>query len=203
MVTKKIISFTWKSQQMERTFQISCLSLFHSWPRQVQLYRVRIINPTWIYYHFYFSQSTILFGWWHLGCGAGLLGERGGVCLKHSPALPFRRYGLPLYSSFGWSGMCWMKSPGWQFKTVQILSITSMGRCFAVPVQIAEIVGGLIPVFSANCFWFMSFIANNTFNRNFTIHITPFFTLNYSRIIQKIQYEKRNTISTLENKFLK
>ena len=44
------------------------------------------------------------------------------------------------------------QSSCWQFKTSQILSITSTGGCFAVFVQIADIVGGLIPVFIASSF---------------------------------------------------
>ncbi len=45
-----------------------------------------------------------------------------------------------------------IKSLGWQSNTAQILSRASIGRCFTVPVQIAEIVDGLIPVISANSF---------------------------------------------------
>ena len=46
--------------------------------------------------------------------------------------------------------LCSKKSPGWHSKTSHILSSTSIGKCLAAPVQIADIVGGLIPVFSAS-----------------------------------------------------
>ena len=78
------------------------------------------------------------------------------------------------------SGMCSMRSPGWQLSTVQILSRTSTGICFAAPVHNAEIVDGRTPVLSASSFWFMSLIANSTFVRNLII-TTPSFMKIVSR----------------------
>ena len=43
------------------------------------------------------SYLIVLSRWWHLGCGAGLLGERGGVRLKHSPRPTFRAIWLDCF----------------------------------------------------------------------------------------------------------
>ena len=99
-------------------------------------------------------------------------------------------YGVlfPVFSYSFSSGIYSMKSPGWQFNTVQILSITSTGRCFAEPVQIAEIVGCLTPVFSDNCICVISFIASNTFSRNLIIHPPSFYRSLYQNAsIQSIR----------------
>ena len=48
------------------------------------------------------------------------------------------------------------KSPGWQSRASQSLSITSTGMWRAAPVQRADIVGGRIPVTSASCFCVIS-----------------------------------------------
>ena len=44
-----------------------------------------------------------------------------------------------------------------------------MGKCFAELLQIAEIVGGRIPVLSAKSFWVISLTASMTFTLNFII----------------------------------
>ena len=74
--------------------------------------------------------------------------------------------GQPPHSA---SGTYSIKSAGWQSSTEQILSNPSMGKCFTVPRQIAEIVGGRMPVRSANSFCVISRIASITFTRNFII----------------------------------
>lgn len=58
------------------------------------------------------------------------------------------------------------RSPGLQLRQAHTLSSTSTGMCFAAPVQMAEIVGGRIPVASANSFWVMFRSASITFVRN-------------------------------------
>nr|DAZ02802.1 MAG TPA: hypothetical protein [Caudoviricetes sp.] len=60
-----------------------------------------------------------------------------------------------------------MMSPGWQLSALQILSIAPIGNSFTVPRQMADMVGGRIPVMSASCFWVMPRSAKRTFNRNF------------------------------------
>ena len=72
------------------------------------------------------------------------------------------------------SGMYSIKSPGWHSSTAHIFSNASIGRCLTVPEQIALMVEGLTPVSSANCFWFISFMASWTLTRNFIIQSRPF-----------------------------
>jgi hypothetical protein len=48
-----------------------------------------------------------------------------------------------------------------------------MGKCFAELLQIAEIVGGRIPVLSAKSFWVISLTASMTFTLNFIITKYP------------------------------
>ena len=65
-------------------------------------------------------------------------------------------------------------SPGWQFSTWQILSRAYMGYCFTLPVQIADTVGGLMPVFSANSFWVISRMASITLSLDLITPCTSF-----------------------------
>lgn len=74
-----------------------------------------------------------------------------------------------------------IKSAGWQSRTSQILSNASTGRCLTAPVQIAETVGGLMPVFSANSFWVIPRIANITLTLNLIKQTTPFLPIIVSR----------------------
>ena len=60
-----------------------------------------------------------------------------------------------------------MRSDGWQSSTSQILSSASTGRCLTVLVQIADIVGGRMPVLSANSFCVISRTASITLTLNF------------------------------------
>ena len=71
-----------------------------------------------------------------------------------------------------------------------LLYITPTGRCLAVFVQTAEIVGCLTPVFSESCIWVISFMASKTFKRNFYKN-HPLSICDYSTIIEIIQYDFR------------
>ena len=81
-----------------------------------------------------------------------------------------------------------MMSAGWQSKTAQILSKASMGRCLTVPRQIAEIVGGRMPVRSASSFCVISLMASITFTLNLINAITSFPVLDYITEIVINQY---------------
>ena len=79
---------------------------------------------------------------------------------------PFRgHYSVLMYS---------IRSDGWQSSTSQILSSASTGKCLTELLQIAEIVGGRMPVLSAKSFWVISRIASITFTLNFIIIFPPF-----------------------------
>lgn len=57
-------------------------------------------------------------------------------------------------------------------------------------VQMAEMVGGLIPVISESCFCVMSFMASRTFSLNFTGMLLHSFQIYNTTIFVKNQYEK-------------
>ena len=86
-------------------------------------------------------------------------------------------------------------SPGWQSRTSQILSSTSTGKCLMVPVQIAEMVGGRMPVYSASSFWVISRIASITLTLNLIIGNHSPFTALYHGLRNK-------SIRTAENIFV-
>ena len=68
-----------------------------------------------------------------------------------------------------------MRSAGWQSSTSQIFSNASTGKCFTEPTQIADTVGGLMPVRSASSFWVMPRMASITLTLNFITLLPPSF----------------------------
>ena len=91
-------------------------------------------------------------------------------------------------------------SEGWQSRTLQISFNASTGKCLTAPVQIAETVGGLIPVLSASSFCVISRIASITLTLNFITKTHPFLLVLYHDFRNKsilktkkyFQFRKRN-----------
>ena len=99
-----------------------------------------------------------------------------------------------------------IRSEGWQSSTSHILSRASIGKCFAELLQIAEIVGGRMPVFSANSFCVISRMASITLTLNFIIinsfsDLLPF--AHYNTLFVVCQYEKRKIITIFSKKLRK